>query len=181
MRFPSLVLALAGAVALAISMTGCSSLVWLNQFATDEDAALDQALAGAWSGDNGNATYVIKLDGSGYAITYMEKSDAGKVQFQARLLKAGDAELLDLVSADDNPFELQVHTAVRVWPSGNSLKFAFLDSDWLKQQAAKQLATSPTGDRMLVTSPGDAVRSFLLKYGADEKAHGDPEVLARVQ
>jgi hypothetical protein len=175
MRFPSLVLALAGTVA----MTGCSSLISLNSFATDQDAVLDPALAGVWSGDNGNATYVIKPDGAGYAITYMEKSDATK--FQAKLMKAGDAELLDLVSADDNPFQLQVHTIVRVWPGGNSLKFAFLDSDWLRQQAAKQLATAPTGDRLLITAPGEAVRSLLLKYGADEKAYGAVEVLARVQ
>ena len=48
MRFPSLVLALASAVA----MTGCSSLVSLNPFVTDPDAVLDPALAGVWSGDN---------------------------------------------------------------------------------------------------------------------------------
>jgi hypothetical protein len=179
MRFLSLVLALAGAV----GMTGCSSLVGLNPFVTDRDAVQDAALAGVWSGDNGNATYAIQQDGSGYAITYMEKSDAVKFQankFQAKLMKA-DLELLDLVSAGDNPFQLQVHTMVRVWPSGNSLKFAFLDSDWLREQATKQLATAPTGDRTLITSPGDAVRSFLLKYGADEKAHGEVEVLVRVQ
>jgi hypothetical protein len=94
MRFPSLVLALAGTV----GMTGCSSLVGLNPFVTDGDAVQDAALAGVWSGDNGNATYAIQQDGSGYAITYMEKSDAVKFQannFQAKLMKAGDLELLD--------------------------------------------------------------------------------------
>ena len=175
MRFPSLVLALASALA----MTGCSSLISLNPFAADQDAVLDPALAGVWSGDNGNATYVIKPDGSGYAITYIAKSDS--IQFQAKLIKAGDAELLDVVSADDNPFQLQVHTVVRVWPGGNSLKFAFLDSDWLRQQAARQLATSPTGDRLLITAPGEAVRGFLLKNAADDKAHGELGVLSRVQ
>jgi len=35
---------------------------------------------------------------------------------------------------------------------GNSLKFAYLDGDWLRQQAAKQLATSPNGDRTLITA-----------------------------
>jgi hypothetical protein len=58
---------------------------------------------------------------------------------------------------------------------------AFLDSDWLREQATRQLATAPSGDRTPITSPGDAVRSFLLKYGADEMAHGEVEVLVRVQ
>jgi len=159
-------------------MTGCSSLVGLNAFVTDPDAVQDPALAGVWSGDNGNATYLIKQDGSGYAITYAEKSEA--TNFKAQVMKAGDAELMDLVCVDERPFFLPVHTLVRVWSGGNSLKFAFLDSDWLRLQAAKQLATSPNGDRTLITAPGDAVRSFLLKYGVDEKAHGEPEALERV-
>jgi len=175
MRFPSLVLALAGAVA----MTGCSSLVSLNPFVTDPDAVLDPALAGVWSGDNGDATYVIRQDGRGYAITYVEKSEA--IRFQAKLMKAGEAELMDLVSADDNAFQLPVHTMVRVWPGGNSVRFAFLDSDWLREQAAKQLATTQTGDRTLITAPGDAVWSYLLKCGVDEKAYGKAEVVERVQ
>jgi len=168
-------LPLAGAVA----MTGCSSLVFLNPFVTDPDAVLDPALAGVWSSDNGDATYVIRQDGRGYAITCVEKSEA--IRFQAKLMKAGEAELLDLMPAEDNAFQLPVHTLVRVWPGGNSLRFAFLDSGWLREQAAKQLATAQTGDRTLITAPGEAVRSFLLKSGADEKAYGKAEVVERVQ
>ena len=175
MRFTNSILALAGALA----MTGCSSLVSLNPFVAEQDAVPDPALAGVWSGGNGDATYVIRPDGRGYTITYMEKS--GAVRFQARLMVAGDAELLDLVSADDNGFQLPVHTVVRVWASGNSLRFAFLDSEWLRAQAARQLTTAPTGDRLLITAPGEAVRTFLLNLGADEKACGKTELLDRVQ
>jgi len=112
MRFPSLVLALAGAVA----MTGCSWLVGLNPFVTDRDAVREPALAGVWSGDNRDATYLIKQDGLGYAITYTEKSEA--TNFKAQVMKVGDAELLDLVCVDERPFFLPVHMVVRVWSGG---------------------------------------------------------------
>lgn len=176
MRFPSLVLTVAGAIA----MTGCSSLVSLNQFVGDKDAVSDPALAGVWSGDNGDSTFAIRQDGTSYTITYIEKSSQA-ARFQARLMKAGGAELLDLVSTNEDPFQIPVHTIVRVWPGGNSLKMAFLDSDWLKQNAAQSLATTTANDRLLIIAPGDAVRGFLMKFGADEKAYSKPDLLERVQ
>jgi len=176
MRFPSSVLILAGALA----MTGCSSMVSLNPFVTDKDAVSDPALAGVWSGDNGNSIYAIRQDGTSYTITYMEKSSQA-AKFQARLVKAGDAELLDLVSTNEDAFQIPVHTMVRVWPAGNSLRIAFLDSDWLKQNAAQHLATTTADDRLLITASGEAVRSFLMKFGTDEKAYSQPDLLERVQ
>lgn len=176
MRFPSLVLALAG----AMLMTGCSSLVSLNPFVTDKDAVLDNALAGVWTGDNGGEIYVIRRDGAGYAIAYMDQSSQ-VIEFQARLMKAGEVELLDLVSTNQDPFQIPVHHVVRVWPTGNSLRMAFLDTGWLKQQTARQLTTTTTDDRLLITAPGEAVRAFLTKFGADERAYTEPGILQRVQ
>src|SRR5476651_775218 len=100
MRFPSLVLTLAG----AMLMTGCSSLVSLNPFVTDKDAVLDNALAGMWSGDHDGEIYTIRQEGAGYVIAYMDQSSQ-VIQFQARLMKAGEAELLDLVSTNEDPFQ----------------------------------------------------------------------------
>ena len=62
-----------------------------------------------------------------------------------------------------------------------TLRFTFLQSDWLKEQAGKQLPTALTKDRTLITAPGGAVGSFLAKIGADPKAGDEPEVLHRVQ
>jgi hypothetical protein len=61
------------------------------------------------------------------------------------------------------------------------LRWTFLDSDWLKQAASQQLAVQPSGDRSLITAPGEAVRQFLLKSGADNRAYSKATVLQRAQ
>jgi len=161
-------------------MTGCSSLVSLNPFVTDKDAVLDNALAGMWSGDHDGEIYTIRQEGAGYVIAYMDQSSQ-VIQFQARLMKAGEAELLDLVSTNEDPFQLPVHSVLRVWPTGNSLRLAFLDTGWLKQQTARQLPTTTTDGRLLITAPAEAVRAFLIQFGADERAYSEPGILQRLQ
>ena len=173
-------LVLSLALASAITLTGCSTLVSLNPFVTDEQAVMDPALLGMWTNQDGTATYWIRQDGAGYSICYScDSSDA--YRFKARLMVAGDVKLLDLVSANEDAWQLAVHTPVRIWTEGSTLRLAFLETDWLKEQALEQLATVPTNDRTLITAPGEAVRNFLVKIGADPKACDEPEVLHRIQ
>lgn len=169
-------LALAG----AITLTGCSTLVSLNPFVTDEQSVMDPALLGLWTNQDGKDTYRISQDGNGYIIRYSSDS-SDTFQFKAHLMVAGDVKLLDLVSANEDAFQIAVHTPARVWTEGNTLRFAFLQADWLKEQAGRQLPTVPSKDRTLLTGPGDAVRTFFAKVGADPRAGDDPEVLHRVQ
>jgi hypothetical protein len=173
-------LVLSLALASAITLTGCSTLVSLNPFVTDEQSVMDPALLGLWTNQDGKHTYRISQDGNGYNIRYAsDSSDA--YQFKARMMVAGDVKLLDLVSANEDAFQIAVHTPVRVWMEGNTLRFAFLQSDWIKEQAGRQLPTVPSKDRTLIAGPGDAVRTFFAKSGADPKAGDEPEVLHRVQ
>ena len=173
-------LVLSLALACAVTLTGCSSLVSLNPFVTDEQAVMDPTLLGIWTNQDGKETYWVRQDGTGYNIRYLpDSSDA--YQFKARLMVADDVNLLDLVSANEDPFQIAVHTPVRVWIEGSTLRIALLQSDWLKKQAAQQLPTAPTKDRILITAPSEAVRNFFAKIGADPKACDEPEVLRRLQ
>jgi hypothetical protein len=164
----------------AITLTGCSTLVSLNPFVTDEQAVMDPALVGLWTDHEGKETYRISQDGTGYGIRYSSDS-SDSYQFKARLMVVGDLRILDLVSANEDAFQLAVHTPVRVWIDGSTLRFDFPQSDWLKEQAGRQLPTVLAKDRTLMTAPGEAVRGFLSKNGADPKAGDEPEVLHRVQ
>ena len=164
----------------ALALTGCSTLVSLNPFVTDEQAVMDPTLLGTWTNEDGTDTYSISQDGGGYAIRYLSgSSDA--YQFKARLMVAGDIKLLDLFSANEDAWQLPVHTAVRVRTEGGTLSLAFMDSGWLKVQAGQQVATVPLDDRTLITAPSEAVRDFLMKAAADPEACDEPEVLTRVQ
>ena len=173
-------LTLSLALASAITLTGCSTLVSLNPFVTSEQAVMDPALLGLWTDQEGKDTYRIGQDGTGYTIRYSSDSPDA-YQFKARLMVAGDGKLLDLVSANEDAFQLAVHTPLRVWIQGSTLRFAFLQSDWLKEQAGQQLPTVPAADRTVITGPGEAVRSFLARAGTDPKASDEPDILHRVQ
>jgi hypothetical protein len=172
-------LALSLALACAVSLTGCSSLVSLNPFVSDEQAVMDPALLGIWSTQDGKETYWVRQDGTGYAIRYVTESET--FQFKARLMAADDVKILDLVSANEDPFQIPVHTPLRVWTEGGTLRIAFLQSDWLKEQAGRQIPTAATKNRLVMTAPGEIVGKFLVKMGADPKACEEPDVLRRLQ
>jgi hypothetical protein len=164
----------------AITLTGCSSLISLNSFVTDEQAIMDPTLLGVWTNAEGKDIYWITQDGSGYKIRYASEG-AGVYECKANLMVAGAVKILDLVAANEDAFQLVVHTPVRVWIESGTLRFNFLQSDWLKEQAGKQVPTALTKDRLLITGPGESVGSFLAKTGADARASDEPEVLHRVQ
>jgi hypothetical protein len=159
----------------AIGLAGCSTLVSVHPFIAGPQAVFDPALVGVWAGDNNDALYVIRQDGNSYKIRRMEGTDA--TSFSAQLFKNGDLRILDLMSAADDPFQLAVHTPLRVWVEGATLRFATLDSAWLMENARKQLAVEDVGDRALITAPGDAVLRFLITYGGADNAYGKPSVL----
>jgi len=174
MRFAGLLVLAAGALAL----TGCSDLISLNPFVAEADSVADPNLAGTWKSADDDAFYIVLLKGTQYSITYTDKKDSAK--FEGSLIKIGDAEIMDLIADSDDAFAVPVHLLVRVWPEGSQLRWTFLDSKWLRAQAAQLLASQASGDRTLITSQADALRSFAQKYAADPKAYDNgPTVLTR--
>jgi hypothetical protein len=165
--------------AAAFTLAGCSTMVSLHPFVTDQQAVFDPALAGVWANSKGDELYVVRQDGNGYKIRRIDNSNSQS--FSANLLKVGDLRILDLVSETDDPFQLAVHTPLRVWVEDATLRFATLDTAWLKENAHKQIAIENTGDRALITAPGDAVLRFLTTYGATDNAYEKPVTLQRQQ
>jgi hypothetical protein len=165
------------AFAAIVTCTGCSELVGLRPFVSDQDAVTDARLPGIWV--DGDDTYVVTVDGSGYKISITEKGSSTVYKLTAKMLKVGEARILDLTPADEDAFQVAVHTPLRVWVEGATIRMAFLDSAWLREKAAGQLTTEQVGDRLLITSAGDAVTRFLLTYGADDRAYGNGSVLTR--
>jgi len=175
-----MILALAGAAML----TGCSSLVSLDPFVTADQAASDPNLTGLWqaAGGDDKDLMLVRQKGSAFTVRYFGNDNEACLGLEGRLLRVGDAELMDLVSTDKNGFSLPVHMVARVWTEGGGLKWVFLDSDWLKDQAKQTLGTQIAGDRTLITTKGAAVAEFIKKFGADEKAYsGEMKQFVRAQ
>lgn len=169
--------------ALAI-LTGCDSsapaLLSLEPVATAKDTAIDTALLGAWEeqGDKDMVAIVRAGEQASYQIAVM--SGTSVTGFQAKLFRVGESEFLDLEPSDDNDFRIPGHAIMRLWLTSGLLRWAFLDSDWLKQQAAS-LATHSGDGKMVLFSPTAAVRAFIAANGVDEKAYGQVATWQRVQ
>ncbi len=165
-----------------LMLTGCEvptpSLLSLESAATVQEA-LDRSLAGVWTSDDSDQDVcIIRAKENGYEVGYISgNSPRG---FSARLIRAGDARILELKPDGDDDFSVAGYSYARVWTEGNGLRWAFLDSDWFKEQ----LAALPkyTNDRhMLLLAPGAAVRAALEKYGTDEKACSKQVTWQRMQ
>jgi hypothetical protein len=173
-------LVLSLALVCAATLTGCSKLVSLNPIVNDDHAVMDTSLLGTWADEDGKDTYLVRQDGTGYRIRYLSESSE-TYEFKAHLTVTGDVKILDLCSAKDDDFQLAIHVALRLWTEGDTLRIALLESDWLVGQARQQLPTAPAGKRTLITAPGEAVRIFLTKVGANPKAYSEPGILHRLK
>ena len=174
---------LAALAAFAI-LTGCDTpapgLLSLEPVAIDSDTATDSALPGTWQsqGDKDLITIIRQADDGGYQIAAL--SGGSVMNFQAQLFRVKDAEFLDLAPADDSDFHIPGHAIVRLWIDGPALRWAFLDSDWLKQKAAA-LATHSADGKMQIFSPSAAVHAFIAANGLDDNAYGQIAAWQRVQ
>jgi hypothetical protein len=178
MKLTSMLLVLAG----ALILTGCDTpaLLSLEPVVTDQDAAFDPTLLGTWEADHGNDLCIIRRDGdTGYAITHV--SGGSVRQFSARLFCVGEASVLELTPEGTDDFQIAGHAVVRIWTGGGTLRWAYLDTEWLRKQAAQLLPNRADDKRMVLTAPGAAVRAFVAKFGVDDKAHGDAFEWQRVQ
>jgi hypothetical protein len=180
MKLTSMLAALA---AFAI-LTGCDTpapgLLSLEPVATASDTATDSGLPGTWQSQGEKDLIVIirQADEGGYQIAAL--SGGSVMNFQAQLFRVKDAELLDLSPADDNDFRIPGHAVVRVWVDGPTFRWAFLDSDWLKQKAAA-LATHSGDGKMQLFSSTEAVRAVIVANGSNDKAYGQVATWQRVQ
>ena len=169
MRYAALILALA----VAFLLTGCSSFVSFEPFVTEDQAATDGNLVGAWQGagnDDKDLT-VIRQKGSAYSIRWFGDDKDVSIGFEGRLMRVGDVELMDIVVTNDNTFSIPVHMLARVWPEGGALRWVFLDSGWFEEQAKQSLGTQVAGDRTIVAAKGAALVQFVKKFAIDEKAY----------
>jgi hypothetical protein len=175
MRISQVVLTLAG----TLMCTGCSEMISLHPFVADAEAVQDARLPGVWL-DGDDPMYIVRPDGNGYIISQSDKSSPAIYKLKAKMLKVGDARIVDLTPADEDAFQIAAHTPLRVWIDGATLRVAFLDSKWLQEKASAQLATQ-AGDRLLITSPQEDVTRFLLTFGGDDRAYDKTTVLSRQQ
>jgi hypothetical protein len=179
MRFLMILLAAAGTLMLA----GCDNpaLISTEPAVSDQGTVFDASLLGTWETKQGGDLCIVRRgQGNAYAVTYV--SDGSARKFEGRLFLAGQARLMDVSPQDSDDFQISGHALIRILSSADTLRWAYLDTDWLRQHAAGELANKPRdGGKLLLTAPTARLASFLANYAADEQAHAGIEEWKRLQ
>ena len=171
-------------MAAAAVLTGCdsSSLLSVDPLVSEQNAVFDPGLLGTWTGvgHDDSAVCIIRRGGdSGYKIAYV--NDGSAKEFDAMLFRAGETQVLDLSASANDDFVIAPHMAVRIWLEGAQLRWAYLDSEWLRAEATQRLSNRPAGKKILLTAPTAAVEAFLMNYAGDDKATGEIAAFTRLQ
>jgi hypothetical protein len=156
-------------------------LLSLEAVATRENSVFDPALVGAWNA--GDAVIIVQAgEDKSYRIHWVSAEGTETPRFvrmEGRLAKIGAQRILDLSAAEPgSAFSIPCHVFVRVRPVKDGLKVQFVDSKWMREQAASSgLASFPWEGHPVLTGPPATVEAFLLKFGFDERALEDPIML----
>ena len=160
-------------------LTGCSSVVSLNPFVADGATIVDSSIVGLWeSGDEEKAVIAVRQNGPVYSIVYTTDKSNTATKFEGRMFQVGDAKLLDVVAVDEQVLQVPVHALVRVWQEGDTLRWTFLDSDFVKEKMAG-LGGQAIGSGRLVTAATPVIGKAVATIASDERAYEKAQVLRR--
>lgn len=170
-------------VAGSLILGGCDNpaLISMEPAISDQEAVFDASLLGSWEVKQGGDFCTLRRgEGNAYAVTFV--SDGSARKFEGRLFAAGQARVMDLAPQDSDDFQIPGHALIRILSSGATLRWVYLDSDWLRQHAAAELPSRARGEgKLLLTAPAAPLAAFLARYAADDQAHGEIEEWQRVQ
>jgi hypothetical protein len=171
MRYLTMLVLAAGA---AMS-TGCSALLSLD--GVTEISAPNPGLAGTWMPKGDDDLVVVRIAEDGVLdIRY------GGMRLTGKAFRLGEADFLDLTPKNEEAFHVPGHAIVRYWLDGDSVRWAFADSAWLRDQILVQGIRAVTvRDTLVVTGRGVAVRDVLASLGQDGRAYGEINVMARLR
>lgn len=171
MRTYYLVLVLTGLTLL----TGCTSLLSVFPLATAETQVFDEGLLGAWTNQDQDVFLIRRGEGQAYHVTYAPK-DGSPLQFEGYLVSVGCVRMLDLTLKKTPEFTIAGHFFVRIELTGDTLRFAFMDSEWLRKQIDPL-----TEERDLTLLTSREVRQTVARYACEPQAYSDEAELERMK
>ena len=157
------IFAILGAMVL---VTGCGDLLSLHALYTSQDRVLESALDGRWEDDDDPLTVQRAADGYN-VILQSQKNPSESEKYQVRLVDIAGVRFADLLPEDQIG-----HMFLKVTVTGDQLRVAFFDSEWLRQRVRHEEADIENGrKRAVLTSPTSELRRVVAKYAAEPKAY----------
>jgi hypothetical protein len=167
-------------VAAMLPLSGCFDMPSVYPLFTDQTAAAEPRLVGAWQTKDGKEQMFVKQAGDReYRLTYLdEKGEASLWQF--RVVKLGETLVADMMMVKDDA-GIPAHHFLAFSFDGATLRAWFLDSSPLREKAGKEGLAYVHGkkDEVVLTAPTEALITFLKKNLANEmKKEADQEFIS---
>lgn len=157
-------------------LPACGDLLSVHPLATPATTVFDASLLGEWqcAGKDCKGMVVLREGANrGYDIVWVPgEADGEPLRMQGRLVKVGSREVMDVIAIRDRTFSVPGHFFLLMQRTGDGVRFQWLDSEWLRNQAAAPgvVAHAMVDDKPVLTAEGGALQTFLAKYGLDVRA-----------
>lgn len=163
-------------MAAALSLTGCGDLLSLHSLYSKTQLVFDPAIEGRWESDDN--VLDVRRDGDLYELELRSKPARSQEpsRFEVHLTDVGGVRFADLL-----PIDQLGHMFVRIRVPGNELRFAFLDSEWLRQRVPHENAEVDHGrTQAILVQKTPELRSWAAKYANEPRAYDKEETYRRV-
>ena len=158
-------------VALAVTLTGCGDLMFVEPLASDSDKTFDKALVGNWYDRDSVVLHVTAEKPPVYDVTILFVESGKSAHLQGRLVRLGDQQILDLYDPEAGLFNVGCHVWVYVQRKGTGLEIAYLDSPWLQARLKESgLRTFEVEKHPVSTASTAQLREFAAKYAVRPEA-----------
>jgi len=158
-----------------LPLCGCLDMPSVHPLYSDQTLVTEPRLAGAWQTRNGKENMIVRLtDAREYRLVYIDDREETTL-YDLRLVKLGETLVGDIALAKDAG--IPAHHFVALSLEGEGLRVWFLDSEALREKAAKEgLGYAPgKKNELVLTAATPAITAFLEKNLADELKNAPDE------
>jgi hypothetical protein len=163
-------------LAAALLTSGCGDLLSLHPLYSEQDKVFDTAYEGRW--ENKDEFLTVRRAGDHYDVTLKSKlNPSSPAEYEVHFVEIAGVRFADIL-----PVDFIGHMFLRVRISDGQLRFAFFDSEWLRERIPHEKSVIAQGKTQAVlTARTPELRNLIAKYGADPKAYDEETVLGRVK
>lgn len=163
-------------LASSVLMVGCGDLLTLHTLYTEKDQVFDSAIEGRWQNPE-NILTVTRAEDRYECTLQANHPGVDPSPFEMHLVDVQGGRFADMLWEDQIG-----HMILRVRQTGDQLRVAFLDSDWLRNQVPHDNADLDLGRKQaMLTNPTAELKKIVAQYAAEERAYDNEVVFSRAK
>lgn len=161
--------------AAAVFNTACTSVLSLE--GAPAAVSPEPGLAGVWMPKDDDDVLVVRMmqDGS-MDIRY------DGLRLVGRAFRAGGGSYVTITPHKEEPLQVRAHAVVQYWLQGDSLRWTFMDSKWLRARLTESgVPARQMRDGLVLTGGFETVYKALAEYGTDRRSYDDVCEMKRLE